>query len=145
MSLTSLIISLSFWDALTILWSVALVYTIKFYLTYFTRENPLPGPLPLPVVGNLLQQATAGDTSRWALQCQAKYGDMWEVYVGNIKYIWVARADLTEKIMDASKTSNYFIRTPPNSGITMLGISSSGLAFNKDKEKWFFNRKIVAQ
>ncbi|CAG8495653.1 11057_t:CDS:2 [Paraglomus brasilianum] len=145
MSLTSLIISLSFWDALTILWSFALIYTIKFYLLYFTRENPLPGPLPLPLVGNLLQLATAGDTSRWALQCQAKYGDMWEVYIGSSKYIWVARADLTEKIMDTSKTSNYFIRTSSNSGIDMLGISSSGLAFNEDKEKWFFNRKIVAQ
>jgi cytochrome P450 len=139
---TSLILSL---DILTLFGTFILLYIVKFYISYFTRENPLPGPLPLPLVGNLIQLILAKDTNEWALAAQAKYGDIWEAYIGREKQIWLARADLVERVMTASKNNKFIVRNPPNSGLDLLEMSSKGTLFNRDKEKWYFNRKIFAQ
>src|SRR5690349_10255183 len=137
---------LSFWDAVNIFCIICMLYVIKFYVLYFIRTNPLPGPFPLPLVGNLFQILLfAGDISKWAAHCQEKYGDIWETYIGNAKIVWLGRADLAEKLMSPSRSSNYFHRTWENHGLTVLGFSSSGIVFNRNKAKWAFNRKLFAQ
>ncbi|CAG8536097.1 9835_t:CDS:2 [Paraglomus occultum] len=143
--LTTLILSLSFSDFLILLASFLIIYVTRFYFLYFTRDNPLPGPLPLPIVGNLIQLLSAKDTNRWALESQAKYGDIWEVYAGRERQIWLARADLVDNILNSSKDNKYFIKTPQNTGLDSIGLSSNGLVFNRNRAKWFFNRRIFAQ
>ncbi|CAJ0637414.1 7382_t:CDS:10 [Entrophospora sp. SA101] len=44
-----------------------------------TRQSPLPGPFPLPFIGNVLER----DLGKLAKRCQKKYGDMFELYIGN--------------------------------------------------------------
>ncbi|CAJ0757629.1 8253_t:CDS:1, partial [Entrophospora sp. SA101] len=55
-----------------------------------TRQSPLPGPFPLPFIGNVLER----DLGKLAKRCQKKYGDMFELYIGNQRTIWLCRADL---------------------------------------------------
>ncbi|CAG8558665.1 1975_t:CDS:2, partial [Paraglomus occultum] len=136
----------SFWNAVSIFWIISILYVAKFYYLYFTRTNSLPGPFPLPLVGNLFQILLfAGDISKWVLYCQEKYGDIWETYIGTAKIVWLARADLTEKLMNPSRNSNYFHRTWDNLEYEALGFSSSGIVFNRNKTTWAFNRKMFAR
>ncbi|CAG8515079.1 1851_t:CDS:2 [Paraglomus brasilianum] len=136
----------SFWNAVNVFCIISILYVVNFYFLYFIRQNPLPGPFPLPLVGNLFQLLLfAGDIGKWGLHCQEKYGDIWETYVGNAKIIWLARADLAEKLMSPSRDSNYFHRTWENCGFNELGFSASGIIFNRNKTTWAFNRKMFAQ
>ncbi|CAG8625474.1 1125_t:CDS:2 [Paraglomus occultum] len=144
-SLTLLISSLSFWDVLILFGTFIILYITRFYYSYFTRETPFPGPLPLPLIGNIIQLNLSGDLHNWALENQAKYGDIWEVYIGSDRQLWLARADLVENILTASKDNKYFIRNPPSSGLDIMGMSSNGLIFNRNRERWHFYRKMFAQ
>ncbi|CAG8491628.1 3684_t:CDS:2 [Paraglomus brasilianum] len=144
-TLTHLIFSLSFWDVLILFGTFFILYITRFYYLYFTRDNPFPGPLPLPLIGNVAQLIISGDFNKWALESQAKYGDVWEVYIGNERQLWLARADLVENILTASKDNKYFIRNLPNSGLDALGLSSNGIVFNRNRERWHFYRKMFAQ
>ncbi|CAG8565716.1 7889_t:CDS:2 [Paraglomus occultum] len=144
-TLTHLIFSLSFWDVSILFGTLLILYITRFYYLYFTRETPFPGPIPLPLIGNVVQIILSGDFNKWVLETQAKYGDIWEVYIGSERQLWLARADLVENILTASKNNKYFIRNLPNSGIDEIGLSSNGIAFNRNKERWHFYRKMFAQ
>ncbi|RIA89376.1 hypothetical protein C1645_824953, partial [Glomus cerebriforme] len=69
-----------------------IIYIIKYYLTWYTRENPIPGPIPLPLIGNLHQ--IGKDMGKGALKLQQKYGDIFEVSLGSTRAIFISRADL---------------------------------------------------
>ncbi|CAG8524881.1 7893_t:CDS:2 [Paraglomus occultum] len=144
-TVTHLIFSLTLWDALILFGTLLILYITRFYYSYFTRETPFPGPLPLPLIGNVIQISLSGDFNKWMLDAQAKYGDMWEVYIGSEKQLWLGRADLVENILTASKDNKYFIRNPPNSGLDEMGLSYNGMVFNRNKERWQFYRKMFAQ
>ncbi|CAG8546265.1 12692_t:CDS:2 [Funneliformis caledonium] len=58
-----------------------LTYIAYFYFKYFTRSNPIPGPIPLPFIGNQFQLSE--DISLFCRECQKNYGDIWEFYVGH--------------------------------------------------------------
>src|SRR2546423_9951108 len=89
-------------------------YVAVFYYRYFTRPSPLSGPIPLPIVGNVLQYP--GDAGRWLGQLRQIYGDIFEIYVGTTRTVCLCRADLIEKLTSSSSTSNFHLRTPPNDG-----------------------------
>src|ERR1051325_7038130 len=101
---------------LLFLFALGLVtYIIEFYYRYYTRPSSLPGPIPLPIVGNVLQYP--GDVGKWLNQLRSIYGDMFEIYVGTTRTVCLCRADLIEKLTSASSTSNFHLRIPPNDGL----------------------------
>ncbi|CAG8689250.1 16369_t:CDS:1, partial [Acaulospora colombiana] len=75
---------------------------------------------------------------------QSKYGDMFEVYLGPQRHIWLGRADLVEKIYTASTKSNYFIHQPDShGGLAELDMADKGLVLNCNLNTWKFNRKFL--
>ncbi|CAG8612937.1 9895_t:CDS:2 [Paraglomus occultum] len=130
-------------DVLALLIIVSVLYTIKFYVSYFNRDNALPGPLPLPIVGNLLQFAMYGDMVLWVDVLHKKYGDLWELYMGSERHIWVSRADLVDKLFSTSTKSNFKYRTKGNRALAEIKLLDHGIGMNRDLNLWAFNRKMM--
>ena len=72
------------------------IYIAHYYFKYFTRPNPLPGPFPLPIIGNLYL-FKLDDYSRYAKHCHEKYGDLFEIYLGGDRQIFIGRLDVFDK------------------------------------------------
>src|SRR5438045_269565 len=119
---------MSFIDVIKyLLWSI-IRYTLAlitfyfgfFYFRYFARYRPLPGPVPLPFVGNRLQYK--GNPATWSKRLHEKYGDICELYMGNERHIWLSRADLVEKIFRPSFNNNYLIRITEREGLDEIDV-----------------------
>ncbi|GBC12270.2 cytochrome P450 [Rhizophagus irregularis DAOM 181602=DAOM 197198] len=93
----------------------SIIYVTHFYDCYFTRPNPLPGPFPLPIIGNAYQQIRYG-VDNWLLSLHKKYGDMYEIIL----------ADNTE-------------------GFAEYGLDGVGVALNNDLKSWKYNRQFFSQ
>src|SRR5687767_4401229 len=104
---------LSLKDFIGIIISIILFYVAIFYYKYFTRPNPLPGSFPLPFIGNLFGMVyyAKGDRSEWNRISNKRYGDIFEIYIGGVRKIVLARADYVEKLMSPSKKNNFIART----------------------------------
>ncbi|CAI2166180.1 14056_t:CDS:2 [Funneliformis geosporum] len=114
-----------------------LTYIAIFYFRYFNRTNPLPGPIPLPFIGNVLQYP--GDAGKWANQLQLIYGDIFEIYLGTTRTICLCRANLVENLMK----SQCYLRTPPNDGLDEFGVSNKGIIFNRNYDDWSYHRRFL--
>src|SRR2546421_1407537 len=79
-----------------ILFTVILLYVINFYIFYINRENPLPGPIPLPMIGNLHQ---IKNSPKFYTDMHERYGDVFEFYIANKRIIMLNRVDLAEKLL----------------------------------------------
>ncbi|CAG8793094.1 28070_t:CDS:2, partial [Dentiscutata erythropus] len=128
-------------DLLTLLVLVSLglaTYVAQFYFNYFTRKNPLPGPVPWPIIG-----VWENDIAM-ANKFQEKYGDIWEVWKWSERHIWIGRADLATKLLNPSYSNNNFpFRTTKNEGLDLMDMTSKGVVFNLNWNSWNFNRKCV--
>ncbi|KAF0459350.1 cytochrome P450 [Gigaspora margarita] len=121
-----------------------LFYIIYFYYGYYTRQSPLPGPFPLPIIGNIFSFLTyPGDLIAWSSYLHKIYGDIYEVYMCNERCIWVCRGDLCETIYN--KPNKFLLRTTPNNGLDEINATQEGLSFIRDWELWKFNRRIVTK
>ncbi|CAI2174871.1 17500_t:CDS:2 [Funneliformis geosporum] len=129
-------------DWSNILFALIVVYIVKYYFSWYTRENPIPGPFPLPLIGNLHQLGL--DMGKGALKLQKEYGDMFEIFLGPTRTIFISRAELTEKINNPTLKNNaFYFRSPPNPGLKELHLINSGITFNRDLTTWKFNRRIL--
>ncbi len=117
-------------------------YVINFYLNYFRRPDRLPGPLPLPIIGNL--HLYNHDVSALGKRLQSNYGEIGEIWLGEKRAIWLGRTEYLEKIFKPS-SGNYNFRTPSNEGLDMVDMTSKGLIFNRDYNKWSSNRKYFTR
>src|SRR4051794_20938253 len=115
-------------------------YVTRFYFLYFTRPNPLPGPLPLPIFGNAHQSIGLGFND-WLLSLHKKYGDMYEIYLGE-RTIVVCRADLIDNMNIPSPKTKYPYRLRTTEGFVEYGLDKSALGFNGDLKSWKYNRQI---
>jgi cytochrome P450 len=142
MSISILSFGLSDITSLIIIFIIG--YVTKFYYHYFTRVNPLPGPIPLPILGNVLQKHGyyLGD---WYKLLHKKYGDMFEVYYAGQRLIVLCRADLIENMNTTSTKTKYPFRFNNTEGLVEYGISAVGVGQNNDFKSWKFNRQFFTQ
>nr|CAG8523602.1 528_t:CDS:1 [Entrophospora candida] len=120
-------------------------YVAKYYIDYFNRPSKIPGPFPLPVIGNILQ--LGGDVAEATERFRKKYGEIFEFYTGNQRNIVISRPDLAEKVWGplSIKTTNFILRNSYSEGIIELGLGTKGMLFNRDIESWATNRKFMSQ
>ncbi|CAG8510829.1 16036_t:CDS:2 [Acaulospora colombiana] len=130
-------------DIPSLLILILIAYVSHYYYKYFTRESPLPGPIPLPLVGNIF--TIFGDISIWPLELQAKYGDMFEIYMGSKRKIWLCNEELTQKIFSPTINGNFHNRLNEDSDLREIGVLNTGLAFNIDYEHWAYIRKFYSK
>src|SRR5688572_18758739 len=95
-------------DIFSLLMIFIIIYTTQYYYNYFTRPNPLPGPFPIPVLGNAYQFIRLKQND-WFMSLHKKYGDMFEVYLGE-RLIVLCRADLIGTMNIPSTKTKYPIR-----------------------------------
>ncbi|CAG8598157.1 18044_t:CDS:2 [Acaulospora morrowiae] len=118
-------------------------YIIQFYFKYFTRSNKLPGPIPLPIVGNSLQYH--GNPAIWVSKLQEKYGDICELYMGTERQILLSNGDLVSKIVSPQTNNNFLIRITARQGLDEIDVTTKGITFNRNLESWSYNRKFFNQ
>ncbi|RIA90006.1 cytochrome P450 [Glomus cerebriforme] len=132
-------------DYIGIIVSIILLYVAKFYYQYFTRTNPLPGPIPLPLIGNSLQMIyyVKGDMVDYYKFLHQRYGDIYELYIGNFRQVVLARPEYIEKLMSTSKQSHNVLRVG-KTGLEDLGLGPmKGIAFNTYIPTWKSNRQFL--
>ncbi|CAG8493064.1 1463_t:CDS:2 [Acaulospora colombiana] len=130
-------------DVPVIIILLVIAYVSYYYYEYFTRESPLPGPLPLPLIGNAF--TVAGDIAIWPSKLQLKYGDMFEVYMGPRRKVWLCNEKLAEKIFNSTTNSNFHNRINEDCDLKEIGLVNTGLAFNIDYENWTYVRKFYSK
>ncbi|CAG8651919.1 7502_t:CDS:2 [Funneliformis mosseae] len=120
-------------------------YVIQFYINYFNRKSKLPGPLPVPILGNLHQ--IGNDFPLAAESFRQKYGDLYEFYMGSTRHVVISRADLAEKVWGplSIKNTKFIMRNAYSEGVDELGLGTRGMVLNRDIESWSFNRKFLVQ
>ncbi|PKK36855.1 hypothetical protein RhiirC2_805562, partial [Rhizophagus irregularis] len=119
-----------------------MTYVVYYYYKYFTRVNPLPGPIPFPFVGILPYVIWfKGDIKMLYKYCYEKYGDLHEIN-GSLRSIVICQ---TEYLEDFLSKSTYEMRCPNYKGIEELGIEGKGLSYNNNFKTWTFNRHFFNQ
>src|SRR5271170_6499338 len=76
------------------------LYVARFYYKYYTRKSPLPGPFPLPLIGNLHQFRL--NPAKYTKDHHKEFGDMFEIWVGNKRIIFLAHPSLIDQIFVSS-------------------------------------------
>ncbi|CAG8476190.1 13519_t:CDS:1 [Funneliformis caledonium] len=127
-----------------ILLTLCIIYTSYFYISYFTRENPLPGPVPLPIIVNILDKGF-DDFVDYTERMRKKYGDMFEIYFGQTKFIMLSKFEYMQNMFDGSSNSKYLRRVPYIPGLEELNISGKGVAFNHNVNIWKYNRHFISR
>ncbi|CAG8731707.1 3241_t:CDS:1, partial [Acaulospora morrowiae] len=131
-------------DLVSIIGILIIIYISHFYFKYFTRENPLPGPIPLPLVGNIF--LLREDIGEWPNRLQKIYGDFYETYVGPRRIVWLCGEDLIHKIVDSSSHSNFHeLTAPDNEGLKEVELLNSGVIFNLNYKSWEFYRRFYSR
>ncbi|CAG8693168.1 11132_t:CDS:2, partial [Acaulospora morrowiae] len=119
---------------------------INYYYKYYTRENPLPAPFPLPFVGHLFDHLIAGkDYYEYCCTIHSKYGHIFEQWHGRKRIIFVTKPEYLDILFSSSTKSKYLIRVHDPEGLKDLGIYGTGLLLNHDIDNWRFNRQFFTQ
>ncbi|KAF0518644.1 cytochrome P450 [Gigaspora margarita] len=139
MAIQKIIEILSFKDYFLFFILIFATYVFNFYHKYLTRPNPLPGPLPLPFIGNL--HNVAHDLRLFFGECQLKYGDICEIMLNGHRWIILSRPDYIENLM----SSKCFKRFPYSEGLVEFGFYGHGVAGNDDYKSWKYNRQFFSQ
>jgi hypothetical protein len=128
-----------------VLWlnTILMTYVAYYYYKYFTRVNPLPGPFPFPLVGNLLQILIRfnGNALIFYKYCYEKYGGIHEIHAG-MRSIVLCRAEYLEKFLSKSA---YGMRLQESEVLEELGIKGKGISLNNNFKLWTFNRHFFNQ
>ncbi|CAG8573691.1 1251_t:CDS:2 [Ambispora leptoticha] len=142
-ALLSVLTSLNLIDFFNILFILLIFYILRFYIDYFARENPLPGPFPLPLIGSLYQ--TQGDWEHWLPHLHKKYGDIFEVWFGPTRKIVLSKSELIEKLTMKSTKSNFLLRYISGSykGLDHYANPRRGMFFNGNISHWRSTRKVI--
>ncbi|CAG8572077.1 8515_t:CDS:2, partial [Dentiscutata erythropus] len=99
-------------------------------------------PFPFPLIGNL--HLFHGDIDNVFFNLQAKYGEIFEVFLGSGRKIWLGDANLIKKINDPSSISNFPIRAK-GSWVNEMRVTNRGIGLNTNLNSWRHNRTMVTQ
>src|SRR6185295_4214949 len=84
------------------------LYVIKFYYGYFNRKNPLNGPIPLPLIGNI--HLIGKNTADSVTKLSKKYGDTFEIYLLSARIIIISDQKDAEIFFNNSPNNKFFAR-----------------------------------
>ncbi|CAG8828745.1 10577_t:CDS:1, partial [Cetraspora pellucida] len=100
---------------------------IQYYINYFNRPSKIPGPLPLPIIGNIHQ--IGADFTAALKKLHEKYGDFYEFYMGSTRMIVISRPDLAEKIWGPAslKNTKFIMRNSYSEGFDDLDLGTKGM------------------
>ncbi|RIA91560.1 cytochrome P450 [Glomus cerebriforme] len=141
--LTTFFESLKITDVFIVLSTIIFFYIVHFYYNYFTRVNPLPGPIPLPIFGNALNKS--GDVGQWFQKLHKKYGDIFEITILGTRRIFLCRGEYIEKMLDPSTNTIYFQRFPYIKDLDDLKVFGTGILANLNYNSWRYNRTFFSQ
>ncbi|CAG8822139.1 20136_t:CDS:2, partial [Gigaspora margarita] len=114
-----------------------IIYISNFYYNYFTRPNPLPGPIPIPLLGTL--HIIGMNPLTWYNKNKEKAGTIWEFYIGSQRNIVINHAKHTEKLC---KPHISFFKRLPFPMFERIGLNN-GIVFNNDYDSWHRRRRLV--
>ncbi|RIB25580.1 cytochrome P450 [Gigaspora rosea] len=139
----NLLSSISFGHCLNFLIFLVFLYIGDFYYKYFNHVNKLPGPFPLPIIGSLWNKRDR--YNEWILKLQRKYGDIFEVWLGPTRKIYLCRAEYFDKILSLNTKSKWLSRMRATEGTFELGMGQRGVWLNANVEDWKYNRHFFNQ
>jgi hypothetical protein len=142
--LSTIITSLKGSDIFSISITIVVIYIARFYYNYFTRQNPLPGPFPLPLLGNG-HKIIGKDYNKWLESMYKKYGDIYEIYMAGTRMIVLSRTDLIENMNVPSTKTKYPIRNQPSENVKDYVLTGVGIGANTDPKSWKYNRQFFTQ
>ncbi|CAG8709715.1 24148_t:CDS:2, partial [Racocetra persica] len=124
-------------------------YIFRFYYKYFTRVNPLPGPLPIPLLGTFEIFRANKDNDAWFSKLTKKYGQngIFELNLIGNRQIIITRAEYVNKFITPLSEDNHkthFMRIPKNEFLDMLDLCK-GTTLNHNYNSWKFNRQIFSR
>src|ERR1043165_8263893 len=102
-------------DIFSFLIILIVIYVTQYYYHYFTRLNPLPGPFPLPIIGNS-HQKIGFEHNDWLILMHKKYGDMYEINLAGQRIIMLCGANLIENMSILTTKTKYAFRVPITEG-----------------------------
>jgi cytochrome P450 len=125
----------------TLIFATIILYIIHFYYKYFTRVNPLPGPIPLPIIGNL-KLSVFKNADKFFSELNKKYGDVCEIMLSGRRIILLSNPKDFNKMFTMSTKSPYTTRLPMSGGLSEYFPPTFGVASNKDIKSWRYNRHL---
>ncbi|CAB5199217.1 unnamed protein product [Rhizophagus irregularis] len=143
-SIISLFSSFGISDIFYLSITFIILYVSRYYYNYFTRINPLPGPLPFPMFGNI-HQKFGYEFNDWLMSLHKKYGDMFEINLAGQRTIILCNTELIENMNITSTKTKYPIRFLVTEGFREYGINGTGIVNNVDLKSWKYNRQFFTQ
>ncbi|CAJ0828695.1 2443_t:CDS:2 [Entrophospora sp. SA101] len=112
----------------------------------YSEINPLPGPFPFPLVGNLIGfYRNNGRIQKYLIELHHRYGATFELYIGGVRRIVFCDVENVDKLCTAAKNNAFLIRLPYTEGFDELGIAGKGLIMNYNVKSWRYNRQFFTQ
>ncbi|CAG8697604.1 30884_t:CDS:2, partial [Racocetra persica] len=125
-------------------------YIFRFYYKHFTRVNPLPGPLPIPLIGTFEIFRAHINIDAWFYKLTEKYGQngIFELNLIGNRQIIITRAEYVDKFITPSSEENHkkhFKRTPNNGLLDVFDLDCKAVALNHDYNSWKFCRQLFSR
>nr|CAG8620210.1 2595_t:CDS:2 [Entrophospora candida] len=139
---------IKFTDVFIALSTIICLYVIHFYYKHYTRINPLPGPIPIPLIGSFALVKKDLDIDAFYHSLSKKYGGegIYEAPIGGKRQILFTRADYIEDFfLSSMNVANHAIRTEKDVLLDIFDLDRKGIALNFDHHSWKFNREMFTQ